>query len=830
MVVVAGGFGSGSNDNQFNQTGGVHVDYVGNLYVADKNNNRVKKYAIAPHISIAAGETSGELTISGIPDIIDEDDKTIIFKPYSSTSGTFSSTDDITITLTDNDVPSSLTFESSKKYLQENLDDTITITVKLDKVSDKTISIPFTASGTATIQDEYTLTESPLVINPGSSSGSIVISNSGLDDSAVEVLETIQVDFGTVENATNNTSSLTYSLISDDNPTLNSISISSDSANEGEEVTITATINSASSKDALVNLKLSGTGSNSDFSSSSQKTVEYIPSSVTTPEWNSNVSNLSGLNDVRGIHVDSNGNVYVADLNNSRVVKWSLGAYEGVLVAGGNGHGGNLNQLNNLHDVYVDSNLNIYIADSGNHRIIRWSHGATQGVVVAGGNGYGGDNNQLANPFGIWVDEANGYMYIADSDNHRIVKWEIGATEGTVVAGGNGNGSDLDKLWYPKNVELNSDGDLIIADNENHRILKWVIGETEGTVIAGVTRDAWSGLNNISNPSHFAYDSKGNLYVPDFYKHVIKKFKPGNLEPEIFFGKLNQSGNSLERLDYPYSIHIDENDNVFISDRRNHRVLKKSLATEVIIPAGETTATITISSTDDSSNENDEVLNFTADKFINVESSSVDALSLTIVDNDDLPTITFSSSSTEIEENSDTALTLTATLDNESGLEVAIPITLTGTATIESEYTVSNDSIIIAANSKSGSVSFSTKDLDDTDIEVKETIVITPGTISNAKENTTETTLYLISDDDPDVTAITSDVSSISENVADGNVATVTATSSAASSKDITIPLKVDGTASFGSDYSVDFPTKRYETIFGSTGDRDVLDFPCRCS
>ena len=206
-----------------------YIDNVGNLYVADKNNNRVKKYATAPQISIAAGETSGELTISGIPDIIDEDDKTIIFKPYSSTSGTFSSSDDITITLTDNDVPSSLTFESSKKYLQENLDDTITITVKLDKVSDKTISIPFTASGTATIQDEYTLTESPLVINPGSSSGSIVISNSGLDDSAVEVLETIQVDFGTVENATNNTSSLTYSLISDDNPTLNSISISSDS-------------------------------------------------------------------------------------------------------------------------------------------------------------------------------------------------------------------------------------------------------------------------------------------------------------------------------------------------------------------------------------------------------------------------------------------------------------------------------------------------------------------------------------------------------------------------------------------------------------------------
>ena len=46
----------------------------------------------------------------------------------------------------------------------------------------------------------------------------------------------------------------------------------------------------------------------------------------------------------------------------------------------------------------------------------------------------------------------------------------------------------------------------------------------------------------------------------------------------------------------------------------------------LIIPAGQTTANVTtVSSTDDSSNENDEVLIFTADKFINIESSSGDA-------------------------------------------------------------------------------------------------------------------------------------------------------------------------------------------------------------
>ena len=75
---VAGNAGSGSNEDQFNQPAGIHVDEVGNLYATDLYNNRVKKYNLAPQISIASGETSGELTISGIPDIIDEDDKTLI--------------------------------------------------------------------------------------------------------------------------------------------------------------------------------------------------------------------------------------------------------------------------------------------------------------------------------------------------------------------------------------------------------------------------------------------------------------------------------------------------------------------------------------------------------------------------------------------------------------------------------------------------------------------------------------------------------------------------------------------------------------------------------
>ncbi|CAF5109912.1 unnamed protein product, partial [Rotaria sp. Silwood1] len=45
-----------------------------------------------------------------------------------------------------------------------------------------------------------------------------------------------------------------------------------------------------------------------------------------------------------------------------------------------------------------------------------------------------------ANPWGLYVDD-NQTIYVADHSNHRIVEWKQGATNGQVVAGGNGEGT-----------------------------------------------------------------------------------------------------------------------------------------------------------------------------------------------------------------------------------------------------------------------------------------------------------------------------------------------------------------------------------------------------
>ena len=66
---------------------------------------------------------------------------------------------------------------------------------------------------------------------------------------------------------------------------------------------------------------------------------------------------------------------------------------------------------------------------------VRWSQ---NGVTVAGGNRYGNAVNQLWYPHGLDIDDDNQSIVIADWWNYRIVEWNIGASNGKVITGGQG--------------------------------------------------------------------------------------------------------------------------------------------------------------------------------------------------------------------------------------------------------------------------------------------------------------------------------------------------------------------------------------------------------
>ncbi|CAF4601862.1 unnamed protein product [Rotaria sp. Silwood1] len=140
---------------------------------------------------------------------------------------------------------------------------------------------------------------------------------------------------------------------------------------------------------------------------------------------------------------------------------------------------------NLIHD---SSTGTLYIADTINHRVVRYLGGALSGTVVSGGNGAGFNNNQLNYPIDLYFESSSNSLMIANAGANIIVRWTIGASNWTLIAGNsNGTiGSTLTMFYYPVTVIFDSYGNIYVTDTYNHRIQFFSSGSQTGTTIAGV--------------------------------------------------------------------------------------------------------------------------------------------------------------------------------------------------------------------------------------------------------------------------------------------------------------------------------------------------------
>lgn len=188
-----------------------------------------------------------------------------------------------------------------------------------------------------------------------------------------------------------------------------------------------------------------------------------------------------------GLAVDTRGHVYVADVFNNRIRKFTVGgkistvAGDGIGGYSGDGGPAVMAQLNRPRDVALDKHGNLYIADMDNHRIRRVG---PDGVIVTvagdGEEGYNGDGllaveAKLRFPRAVDVDQV-GRILIADLGNHRIRRVELDGRIQTVVGNGqdgfSGDGGPATEasIRGPRDVAAGRGGLLLIADLDNHRI------------------------------------------------------------------------------------------------------------------------------------------------------------------------------------------------------------------------------------------------------------------------------------------------------------------------------------------------------------------------
>jgi sugar lactone lactonase YvrE len=210
-----------------------------------------------------------------------------------------------------------------------------------------------------------------------------------------------------------------------------------------------------------------------------------------------------------GVAIDSSNNLYIADSNNHIIRKVSGGTITTVAgtpqVGGGySGDGGPATnaKLNYPQDLKVDSAGNIYIADTNNHRIRKVSVASGNITTVAGNGaaGFSGDGiatqNSLYNPLGIWLD-ANDNLFIADQYNARIRMVDGGGTmttvagNGTPAFAGDGGPAISASLYYPLDVYVDGTGNLFVTDQYNFRVREVkafaAVGRSTGNLAFGIS-------------------------------------------------------------------------------------------------------------------------------------------------------------------------------------------------------------------------------------------------------------------------------------------------------------------------------------------------------
>ncbi len=180
--------------------------------------------------------------------------------------------------------------------------------------------------------------------------------------------------------------------------------------------------------------------------------------------------------------------------------------------------------------VASDGEGGFYLSVSSQNQVYRVTADGRMILVAGIGTpGFSGDGGpatsaQLNHPAGLAVD-ADGNLYIADTDNNRVRKVDADgvisafAGNGTEGSKGDGHSAISAQLNHPQSLAVDSAGYVYIADTGNHCIRKVVFGiiiTVAGTGAAGYAGDGDKAIDaELNRPAAVAVDAEGNLYIAD---------------------------------------------------------------------------------------------------------------------------------------------------------------------------------------------------------------------------------------------------------------------------------------------------------------------------
>jgi uncharacterized protein (TIGR03437 family) len=327
------------------------------------------------------------------------------------------------------------------------------------------------------------------------------------------------------------------------------------------------------------------------------------------------------LTEPAGLVADPAGNVYFSDRGANVVRKISANGV--ITTIAGNGTAGFLGdggpairaRLAAPMGIALDSIGNLFIADSGNNCIRRVDTDGNiatfAGTTEHAYSGDGGDARQaaLSEPEGLAFDSV-GYLYVADTFNHRIRRIAGDGTITTIAgngfpgAAGDGGDAASANLFFPTDLAFGPDGTLYLADygtsrirTVQNRIIDTIAGSTSGI---RPTDGQLAFSTRLAGPTGLAVDSTGIIYFAEgsigtgsglaIGDYRVWKIIDGVLLTAAGNGRNSFSGAgtaaSRSQFDAPAGLALDADGNLYIADARNNLVRRISKAGIVETVAG----------------------------------------------------------------------------------------------------------------------------------------------------------------------------------------------------------------------------------------------------
>lgn len=215
------------------------------------------------------------------------------------------------------------------------------------------------------------------------------------------------------------------------------------------------------------------------------------------------------------------------------------------------------------YDVLIDSETHsLLISDHLDGKVYRFylNNRIQQGETVI----------NAINSNGLEIDD-QGDLYVSDIGSNQVNRFTIGSQKGVLLAGADFFTALPYKPNGPNFIAVDDHRDLYVCDYANSRVTKWINGTRNNTVVVAGSEERGTKDTQLQWPMGIKIDRDQNLYIADTKNNRILRWRKGQTSGDVLIGGIGSN-----QLNSPKAIAFDRYNNLYVVDASNKRVQRFS--------------------------------------------------------------------------------------------------------------------------------------------------------------------------------------------------------------------------------------------------------------